>query len=89
MDIDDLRNAFEQCFGAAVGFRWRAIKVTAGSNWNPKRAKANTPKALHLVLNKQDVARVKPLISHGSVNFPLGIKMRFIPCYADLIGSHA
>jgi len=93
MDIEDLCNEFEKWFGAAVGFRWRAIKVTAGSTWNPNRAEADTPKALHLVLNKQDVARVKPLIkktySHGSNDFPLGIKMRFIPCYADLIGAHA
>lgn len=93
MDINDLRNALEQSFGAAVGFRWQAIKLTAGTTWNPNCVEADTLKALHLVLNKQDMARVKPLIkqaySHGSNNFPLGIKMRFIPCYANLIGAHA
>ena len=93
MDIGDLRAEFEQWFGASIGLRWRAIKVTTGSTWNPNRTEADTPKALHIVLNKQDVSKVKPLLkkiySHGSTNFPLGVKMRYIPVFANLIGAHA
>lgn len=81
MDEDRFTRVFSARYSTKVGIRYKAISL--GRRTGPYDPQAVIPRAYHLEVAESEAGRVSELLqrdySSGQNQFPMGIKMRFVP----------
>ena len=80
MDLDRLTRYYSKKYNTKVGLRYMVINTGRRGKYDPN---AELPRAVHIEVAEHQAARVSSLLqldySSSQSQFPMGIKMRFVP----------